>query len=97
MGKVEQTGGESSTRPFLLPDWSVIVKMKKISYGYVEAAYYWYQDLSDTFFYAGYNQLKKDKWVFMKKEGDNVAYYGTTVDDCLFVTTDDEIWIQRQV
>jgi hypothetical protein len=36
--------------PYIHQDGSVIMKMKKISYGYVEAAHYWYKDLSDTSF-----------------------------------------------
>lgn len=83
--------------PFLLPDESMIVKTKMISYGYVEAAHHWYKDLPETLFCAGYNQLKKDMLAFIKKEGCNISYCASTVDDCLFVTSDDEIWIQRQV
>jgi hypothetical protein len=73
--------------PYLFQDGSVIVKMKKISYGYKEAAHNSYTDLSDTFFSAAYNQSKRDKCMFMK----------TTVDDCLFVTSNDETWIQKQI
>ncbi len=82
---------------FIQQDGSVIVKMKKISYGYVEAAHYWYKDLSETFFSAGYNQSKKDKCVFIKKEDGNMACCATTVDDCLFVTSNDGTWIQGQI
>jgi hypothetical protein len=39
---------------YVLPDGSVIVKMKKLSYGYVEAAHYWWRDLSGTFTDNGY-------------------------------------------
>jgi len=75
----------------------VIVRLKKISYGYVEASHYWNKDLSDAFFSAGYNQSKKDKCVFMKKEDGNVACCATTVDDCLFVTSNNGTWIQKQI
>jgi hypothetical protein len=37
-----------------LPDGTVIVKMKKLSYGYVEAAHYWWKDLTGTFTSSGY-------------------------------------------
>ena len=57
--KVLQELDPGKYEPYVLHDGSVIVKMKKISYGYVEAAHYWYKDLSDTFFSAGYNQSKK--------------------------------------
>jgi hypothetical protein len=83
--------------PYMQPDGTVIVKMNKISYGYVEAAHYWWKDLSKTFFDNGYNESKKDKCVYIKREGANVAYCGATVDDCLFVTTNDERWIQEQI
>jgi hypothetical protein len=83
--------------PYMQPDGTVIVRMNKISYGYVEAAHYWWKDLSGTFFDNGYNESKKDKCVYIKKEGTNVAYCGATVDDCLFVTTNDERWIQEQI
>jgi hypothetical protein len=95
--KVLQELEPGKYEPYVLPDGSVIVKMKKISYGYVEAAHYWYKDLSDTFFSAGYNQSKKDKCVFMKQEGGNMAFCATTVDDCLFVTSNDETWVQKQI
>jgi hypothetical protein len=55
-------------KPYFLQDGSLIVKMKMLSYGYGEAAHYWYKDLSDTFFSAGYYQSKKDKCVFMKRK-----------------------------
>lgn len=38
-----------------------------------------------------------DKWVFKKKEGGNIAHCATTVYDCLFVTSIDETWIQKQI
>jgi len=95
--KVLQELEPGKYEPYVLQDGSVIVKMKKISYGYVEAAHYWYKDLSDTFFSAGYNQSKKDKCVFIKKEDGNMACCATTVDDCLFVTSNDGTWIQGQI
>jgi hypothetical protein len=94
--KVLQELEPGKYEPYVLHDGSVIVKMKKISYVYVEAAHYWYKDLSDTFFSAGYNQSKKDKCVFMKKEDGNVACCATTVD-CLFFTSNDETRIQKQI
>jgi len=60
--KVQQELEPGKYEPYVLQGGSVIVKMKKISYGYVEAVHYWYKDLSDTFFSSGYNQSKKDKW-----------------------------------
>jgi hypothetical protein len=56
--KVLQKLEPGKYEPYILPDGSVIIKMKRISYGYVETAHYWYKDLSETFFSAGYNQSK---------------------------------------
>jgi hypothetical protein len=39
--KVLQELEPGKYEPYVLHDGSVIVKMKKISYGYVEAAHYW--------------------------------------------------------
>ena len=75
--KVLQELESGNYEPYLLQDGSVIVKMKKISYGYVEAAHYWYKDSSDTFVSAGYSQSKKDKC--------DVACCATTVDDCFLL------------
>jgi hypothetical protein len=71
--------------------------MKKLSYGYVEAAHYWWRDLKETFKNNGYAVSKKDKCVFIKREGENIALCGTTVDDCLFVCNGNEAWINEQI
>jgi hypothetical protein len=39
----------------------------------------------------------KDKCVFIKHEAKHVAFCGTTVDDCLFVCTRNDEWIQQQI
>jgi hypothetical protein len=83
--------------PYMLPDGTVVVKMKKLSYGYVEAAHYWWVDLSETFFQNGYTQSKKDKCVYIKRQNGKVTICGATVDDCLFVTTKDDQWIMDQI
>jgi hypothetical protein len=82
---------------YVLPDGSMIVKMKKISYGYIETAHYWWRDLSGTFTDNGYVVSNKDKCVFIKHEAEHVAFCGTTVDDCLFVCTRNDEWIQQQI
>ncbi len=63
---------------YVLPDDSMIVKMKKLSYGYVEAAHYWWRDLSGTFTDNGYVVSNKDKCVFIKREAERVAFCRTT-------------------
>ena len=70
--------------PYILPDGSVIVEMKSISYGFVEAAHYWWKGLTEIFKDNGYSQGNKDKCVYIKRDGDKVAYCGVTVDDCFF-------------
>jgi hypothetical protein len=81
---------------YVLPDGTVVVQMKKLSYGYVEAAHYWWKDLTEMFKTSGYKVSKKDKCVFIKRENQQVALCGTTVDDCLFVCNGDQAWIQEQ-
>jgi hypothetical protein len=68
-----------------------------MSYGYIEAAHYWWRDLTGTFKNGGYAVSKKDKCVFIKRENQLVAMCGTTVDDCLFVCSRDDAWIQQQI
>jgi hypothetical protein len=80
-----------------LPDGTVIVKMKKISYGYVEAAHYWWKDLSSTFHQGGYGTSNKDKCVYIKRKNGKVAICGATVDDCLFICTRHDTWIKEQI
>jgi hypothetical protein len=82
--------------PYVLPDGTVIVRLKKLSYGYVEVAHYWWRDLKETFENNGYAVSNKGKCVFVKRDGEKVALCGTTVDDCLFVCNGDEAWIQEQ-
>jgi hypothetical protein len=84
-------------RPYILPDGTVIVKMKKISYGYVEAAHYWWKNLSATFHQGGCHTSKKDKCVYIKRENNKVAICGATVDDCLFICTRDDMWVKEQI
>ena len=83
--------------PYVLPDGSVIVEMKAISYGFVEAAHYWWKGLTETFKDNGYSQGNKDKCVYIKREGDKVAYCGVTVDDCFFVTSRHDNWKDQQI
>ena len=73
--------------PFIEPDGTLIVEMTAISYGFVEAAHYFWKGLTNTFVSNGYIQSKKDKCVYIKREDGNIAYCGVTVDDRFFVTT----------
>jgi hypothetical protein len=84
-------------KDYVLQDGSVIVEMDKLSYGYVEAAHYWYETLAETFTSNDYNTSGKDKCLFIKKDESNVAICGTTVDDCLFVCNRNDEWIAKQV
>jgi hypothetical protein len=84
-------------KPYVLSDGSVVVRMKKLSYGYVEAAHYWWKDLTNTFTMDGYTVCMKDKCVFMKRCGEHVSYCATTVDDCLSTCTDEQSWKQEQI
>jgi hypothetical protein len=82
---------------YVLPDGTVIVRMKKLSYGYVEAAHYWWRDLTEMFKTNGYAVSKKDKCIFIKRENKKIAFCGTTVDDCLFICSGEEKWIKDQI
>jgi hypothetical protein len=82
---------------YVLADGLMIVEMNKLSYGYVEAAHYWYKDLVKTFYQNNYRICGKDKCIFIFKKDNKVVYCGTTVDDCLFVCTRDEKWMQKQI
>jgi hypothetical protein len=84
-------------KDYVLQDGSVVVEMDKLSYGYVEAAHYWYETLTETFTSNDYNTSEKDKCLFIKKDENNVAICGTTVDDCLFVCNRNDEWVAKQV
>jgi hypothetical protein len=55
-------------KDYVLSDGSVIVELDKPSYGYIEAAHYWYEMLMTTFKDNQYAASKKDKRVFIKRE-----------------------------
>jgi hypothetical protein len=84
-------------KDYVLDDGSVIFELDKLSYGYVEAAHYWWEELKDKFEKDDYAVSKKDKWVFIKRKGEQVSFCGTTVDDCLFVCMRDKEWIKQQI
>jgi len=81
-------------KDYVLKDGSVIVEMDKLSYGYVEAAHYWWEELKDKFEKDDYTVSKKDKCVFIKRKEDKVSFCAIRVDDCLFVCTKDNEWIK---
>ena len=56
-----------------------------------------YKHLKGTFEANNYETSKKYKCVFTKKEGNNVEYCATTLDDCCFVTTKTPEWISKQI
>jgi len=84
-------------KDYVLPDGSIVVEMDKLSYGYVEAAHYWYETLISAYMKNGYKVSGKDKCVLTKCDGSKIAISGTTVDDCLFICTRDDKWIKEQI
>ena len=84
-------------RMYLRRDGRILVTMKRLMYGFKEAARYWNKTLVDVFVAAGYAQCFKDSCVLLKKEGGNISIVGITVDDCLFAATRCEEWILAQV
>ncbi len=65
-------------KDFLLPGGTVIVEMDKLSYGYVDAAHYWYENFAKTFVSSGYKVSNKEKCIFIKCQGENVVFCGMT-------------------
>jgi hypothetical protein len=63
-------------RKYMQPDGTMVVEMKKLSYGYVEAAHYWWKGLTKTFTDDGYTVSHKDKCVFIKREDGKIALCG---------------------
>ena len=55
--------------PYISNDGTMIMEMTKISYCLVEAAHYWYKQLKGTFEADNYDTSKKDRCVFIKREG----------------------------
>jgi hypothetical protein len=82
---------------YVLRDGTVIVRMKKLSYGYIEAAHYWWRDLMETLKANGYAVSKKDKCISIKREDEKSPFCGTTVDNCLFICSGEEKWIKDQI
>ena len=82
---------------FVQEDGTMIVEMDKLMYGFKEAAHFWNIELIRVFLAAGYAQCKKDKCVLVKRSSGKLSICGITVDDCLFVATRDEAWVQEQI
>lgn len=55
-------------KDYVLPDGTVIVQMKKISYGYVEAAHYWWKNLAKTFVNVVITQAKRTNVSMSKRK-----------------------------
>ena len=84
-------------RPYLRKDGKILVQMKKLMYGFREAAKYWNKTLTEVFIAAGYTACFKDSCVLWKRQGDLISICGITVDDCLFVTSRGVTWRDEQV
>jgi hypothetical protein len=61
-------------KQYILPDGTVVVKRKKLSYGHVEAAHYWWKDLTKTFTDDGYTVSHKNNCVFIKRNEGKIAF-----------------------
>lgn len=82
---------------FVQADGKMVVEMDKLMYGFKEAAHYWNVELINVFLKAGYKQCAKDKCVLVKQTEEKYSACAITVDDCLFVATKDELWINEQI
>jgi hypothetical protein len=84
-------------KDYIMRDGSIKVEMDNLSYGYVEAAHYWYEELVKVFVKNKYKISKKDKCVFIRCKEGTAAFWRTTVDDCLLMCTRDDQWINEQI
>lgn len=71
--------------------------MDELSYGYVEATQYWYENLAEKFMLSGYEVSKNDQCIFIKYQDKNVVFCGTIVDDCFFVCNRNQEWTENQI
>jgi len=84
-------------KPFLRQDGKILAELNSLMYGIKEAAHYWNIMLIDVFLRNGYVRCAKDKCVLVKRVDDKVSICGITVDDCQFVCTKDDDWIEDQI
>jgi hypothetical protein len=80
---------------YLRSDNKILVEMDKLIYGYREAAYYWYQELTKMFIQGGYKVCMKDKCVTILREGGLLCMCATTIDDLVVVISRDISWRKR--
>jgi diphthamide synthase (EF-2-diphthine--ammonia ligase) len=95
--KVLLTLDEDYWSKYLRSDGKILVEMKKLMYGYKEAAHFWNKTLIAVFISAGYIQSRKDSCLLHKKSGNNVSYVAITVDDCFFVLSHNQHWMDEQL
>jgi hypothetical protein len=73
--------------PYVNDKGRVLVEMKKLMYGYKEAAHYWHKCLFGVFRQNGYYISAKDQCVAYKRSNSDVVIIAVTVDDCFIAYT----------
>lgn len=73
-------------KDYIMRGGSITVEMDKLSYGYVEAAHYWYEELAKVFIKNSYKISKRDKCVFIRcEEGKCLSVEPLWMTACLCV------------
>jgi hypothetical protein len=67
----------------------ILVEMKKLMYGYKEAAHYWQKYLFTMFKRHNYKVCVKDQCVAILRDNKSVVMIAVTVDDCFIACTPD--------
>ena len=91
--KILQELRSGEFEPYRSSDDTMIMEMTKINYNLVEANHYQHKHLKGMFEGSNHETRKKDMCVFIKKEGNNVAFFAISVDDCCLVTMKNLEWI----
>ncbi|KAL8279188.1 hypothetical protein RQP46_008444 [Phenoliferia psychrophenolica] len=69
-----------------------VMSLKKCLYGLVESGYFWSKLLRSLLVSAGFTCLDADRGVYVLREGNEVCYVPTHVDDLLAATNSPRLW-----
>lgn len=78
-------------QPYLRPEGTIYLRIRKALYGLPQAALLWYQHLSQTLTSAGYTNLPSDQCVYVKRRGDKKSTICLHVDDLFHSFTHAEL------
>jgi hypothetical protein len=83
---------EQKWKKYLRDDGKILVEVKKLIYGYKEAAHYWNKCLINMFIKGGYKVSDKDPCVVHLRSGPMLSIIAITVDDCCCAISKNEEW-----